>query len=113
MFSRVRSYIANEVKSGRLSLTDAARIQAALNSVAKTNGIFSLPDNLLAVATIAFKKGLQWAFLSLIPWLGIAWILVLFLQPIDPARLDQKRGQSTRNMELKEEQREEEQGVQV
>jgi hypothetical protein len=84
MYSRVRSYIVNEVKSGRLSLADAGRIQSSLSSVGDKTGIFALPDNLRAITTDAFKDGLRWAFFSLLPWLFVAWCLVIFLKPIDP-----------------------------
>lgn len=93
MYSRVRSYITNEIKSGRLSLADAGRIQSSLGSVGSKTGILGLPDNLRTITTEAFKDGLRWAFFSLLPWLVVAWVLALFLKPIDLKRLNQNPGQ--------------------
>ncbi|PVF97524.1 MFS general substrate transporter [Serendipita vermifera] len=101
MFSRVRSYIFDQVLSGRISPMDAARIGASLNSVGHSgtggsgsSGIFGLPDNLKNVATDAFKDGLRWAFLSLVPWLGVSFVLCLFLSRIADERLNRKPGQT-------------------
>jgi hypothetical protein len=92
MNSRVRSYIIDQVKSGHLSLADALRIQSSLGSVGQT-GIFGLPDNLRSITTEAFRDGLRWAFFSLVPWMAVAWLLVIFLKPIDLKRLNQAPGQ--------------------
>ncbi|CAG8692177.1 194_t:CDS:2, partial [Acaulospora colombiana] len=103
MFSQVRSYIKKQVISGRITLSDAGRISASLASVgtvhgggtssAGSGGIFGLPDNLRTVTTEAFKDGIRWAFLSLVPWLGISLLLCLFLTRVDPERLNVKSGQ--------------------
>ena len=93
MYSRVRSYINNQIKSGHISLADAGRIQASLGSVGHQTGILGLPDNLRSITTEAFRDGLRWAFFSLVPWMAVALLLVLFLKPIDPKRLNQAPGQ--------------------
>ena len=87
MYSRVRSYINNQIKSGHISLADAGRIQASLGSVGHQTGILGLPDNLRSITTEAFRDGLRWAFFSLVPWMAVALLLVLFLKPIDPKKL--------------------------
>ncbi|PVF97525.1 MFS general substrate transporter [Serendipita vermifera] len=100
MFSRVRSYITAQVYKGRISPFDALRIASSLNSVGSRphgpgggrnnegngTGIFDLPENLKNVTIEAFKDGLRWAFLSLVPWLAVAFVMSLFLNKIDEER---------------------------
>ncbi|PVG04257.1 MFS general substrate transporter [Serendipita vermifera] len=104
MFSQVRTYITKQIISGRITPSDAVRISASLASVGTVHGggtssttgsggIFGLPDNLRAVTTEAFKDGIRWAFLSLLPWLGISLLVCLFLTRVDPERLNVKSGQ--------------------
>jgi hypothetical protein len=106
MFSQVRTYIKKQVMSGRITLSDAARISASLASVGTIHGggttsstgsdggILGLPENLRAVTMEAFKDGIRWAFFSLLPWLGISLLLCLFLSRVDPERLNKKSGQA-------------------
>jgi hypothetical protein len=94
MYSRVRSYIANQVTSGSITGEQALQISAALSSVdASGGGIFSLPQSLQDVVTSAFRDGLRLAFFSLLPWLGIAFVLNLFLSRIPEERMSAKPGQ--------------------
>lgn len=109
MSFRVLLYITNEVKSGRLSVEDAARIRESIGSVGKTSRIFSLPDNLITITTNAFRDGIWWAFFSLLPWLCIALVLVVFLNPVDKLRPAKKVGQPVREQEAKEVKQEDEQ----
>jgi hypothetical protein len=98
MFSRVRSYIIKQVYSGRITPWDALTISSSLNSVGSDanrgagpggarSGIFDLPEDLRTVTTDAFKDALRWAFLSLVPWLAIAFVMSLFLNKIDEERM--------------------------
>ncbi|KIM24430.1 hypothetical protein M408DRAFT_75936 [Serendipita vermifera MAFF 305830] len=91
MYSRVRSYITDQVTSGQITIEQAMQLTASLSSIdSHTGGIFSLPKELQDVVSAAFKDGLRWAFFSLLPWLGIAFFLCLFLSTIPEERLNAK-----------------------
>ncbi|CCA75864.1 related to putative multidrug transporter [Serendipita indica DSM 11827] len=107
MYSRVRSYIYNQVYAGHITPQDAMTISASLNNVGSSHGggsgggILDLPEALRNVATNAFRDGLRWAFISLIPWLVVSFVLCLFLSRIPDERLNQKPvGTQTQSSEL-------------
>ena len=94
MNSRVRSYITNQITSGSITPLQAFQIFQSLTSVtSEFGGISSLPDQLRDVVTAAFRDGLRWAFISLLPWLGVAFALCLFLKKVPEERLNQLPGQ--------------------
>jgi len=62
-----------------------------------------LPDSLRAVVTEAFRDGLRWAFISLLPWLGIAWALCLFLPKVRAERLNELPGMTPKQQQEKKE----------
>lgn len=104
MYSRVRSYITDAVFSGRITPIQALQISTSLNSVgSEFGGIFSLPAELRQVVTDAFRDGLRWAFISLLPWLGIAWVLCLFLPKVPDERLNQLPGLTPKQQQEKKE----------
>jgi hypothetical protein len=94
MYSRVRSYITDQVTSGNITIEQALQLSAALGSVdASSGGIYSLPQQLQDIITSAFRDGLRLAFFSLLPWLGIAFILSLFLSRIPEERMSARPGE--------------------
>lgn len=94
MYSRVRSYITDQYNSGNITGDQVFQITAALSSIeSSSGGILSLPQQLQNVITSAFKDGIRWAFFSLLPWMGIAFVLSLFLSIIPEERMRAKPGQ--------------------
>jgi hypothetical protein len=97
MNSRVRSYITDAITSGSITPLQALQIFQSLTSVkSEFGGISSLPDQLRDVVTAAFRDGLRWAFISLLPWLGVAFALCVFLQKVPDERLNQLPGQTAK-----------------
>lgn len=105
MYSRVRTFIYDAVFSGRITPLQALQISQALSSVGGTEagGILSLPDALRQVVTDAFRDGLRWAFISLLPWLGIAFVLCLFLPLVPDERLNQVPGLTPKEQQERQE----------
>jgi hypothetical protein len=104
MNSRVRSYVIDQVTSGNITPLQALQISDSLTSVkSEFGGISSLPDALRDIVTAAFRDGLRWAFISLLPWLGISWVLSLFLKKVPDERLNRLPGQTpkARDEEIK------------
>ncbi|KAG8851898.1 hypothetical protein FRB91_007242 [Serendipita sp. 411] len=114
MYSRVRRYITQQAQQGVISPQEVGQILSALSNVGNSHGngngntngngngsggggggggILNLPERLKQVATLAFRDGLQWGFWSLLPWLGIAFVLCCFLSKIPEERLNRKPGQ--------------------
>jgi hypothetical protein len=94
MYSRVRSYITDQVTSGNITVEQALQLSASLGSIDSTGGgIFSLPKSLQDIITAAFRDGLRLAFFSLLPWLGIACVLSLFLSTIPEERMNARPGE--------------------
>lgn len=84
MNAKVNSYIAGQVRSGAISGSDLDTL-AALYSSGGLTSIQSLEGLPLVVQQIirdAFRNGVRWSFISLIPWAGLAVILFLFLSKI-------------------------------
>ena len=71
------------VNSGTLSPSDAALLQNGLSSgISSLQGISSLPPDVQQLVKDAFQEGTRWAFISLVPWAGAAFVLTLFLSNI-------------------------------
>ncbi|KIJ28884.1 hypothetical protein M422DRAFT_189144 [Sphaerobolus stellatus SS14] len=79
--AKVRTSIADAIKSGQFSTTELSQL-ASLGNIQSINDISALPPALATVVRDAFRNGVRWAFISLVPWAGIATILVLFLSKI-------------------------------
>ncbi|EJF62733.1 MFS general substrate transporter [Dichomitus squalens LYAD-421 SS1] len=74
--------------SGMLSPSDTALLQNGLSSgISSLQSIGSLPPDVQQLVKGAFQQGTRWAFISLVPWSGLALVLTLFLSKIgDPDR---------------------------
>jgi len=94
--AKVKSYIAHLVATGAISPAD----MAALANASPQGGFSSIQDiNSLSPALQqhvkdAFRVGTQYAFISLIPWCGIAVFLCLFLSKIPDS--DREREEANR-----------------
>ncbi|KDQ08494.1 hypothetical protein BOTBODRAFT_118640 [Botryobasidium botryosum FD-172 SS1] len=75
--SKVRTYLSNTISSGSLSPADAATL--AGESLDSVSSMANLPPQLLQIVRDAFRDGVRWAFISLIPWSCVALLAVLFL----------------------------------
>ncbi|KAH7927142.1 MFS general substrate transporter [Leucogyrophana mollusca] len=84
MDSKVNQYISNQIRSGALSGADQAALSQAYanQSLDSLQSMGSLPSAVQTVIRDAFRYGVRWAFISLIPWSCISFFLVLFLSNI-------------------------------
>jgi hypothetical protein len=80
---KVTSYIRDLVESGHISAQDAAAVsQAAGAGFDSSSGINGLPQEVQGLVRDAFRQGSRWAFLSLVPWCGLAFLVSLMLSKI-------------------------------
>ncbi|KAL0068542.1 hypothetical protein AAF712_004256 [Marasmius tenuissimus] len=90
--TRARSYIARAVAEGRFSsnITSGAGLQftGRLGSVGQ---IAELPEDVQVVIREAFRDGVRWCFISLVPWAAIAFVLTVFLSDIPDADKRKRR----------------------
>ena len=85
--AKVRAEITSLIYSGALSLQDVQAIGEQSSSINSLGGINNLPPAVQQYVKAAFADGLKWAFISLIPWCGLATIAVLFLSMIPKEKL--------------------------
>jgi len=97
--ARVRAEITSLIYSGTLSLEDMRAIGEKSSSIDSLGGINNLPPAVRQYVKAAFADGLKWAFISLIPWCGIATVLVLFLSMIPKEKLAKGSKQSSSRIE--------------
>ena len=83
--AKVNHYITNLIRSGAISGEDAAAIASASTSsgLSSLDNINALPGPIQDAVREAFRQGTRYAFISLIPWASLAFILALFLRKID------------------------------
>jgi len=79
--AKVRNYITDLFTSGALSPEEASQL-ASLGGIESIQAIAALPPALAQHVRDAFRLGVRWAFISLVPWTGLALVLVLFLTNI-------------------------------
>jgi hypothetical protein len=70
--------------SGTLSNSDAAVIAslAASGGLSSLQELDSLPSEVQTLVRNAFRDGLHWSFLSIVPWAAIAFVPTLWLSNI-------------------------------
>ncbi|OJA11790.1 hypothetical protein AZE42_13064 [Rhizopogon vesiculosus] len=91
MNAKVNSYIVGQIESGTISGSDLD-ILAALYSSGGLTSIMSLeglPPTVQQIIRDAFRNGVRWSFVSLIPWAGLAVFLFLFLSKIPDGDVQQ------------------------
>jgi hypothetical protein len=69
-------------KSGVLPASEIAKLAHANTDLTSIQSIDSLPQDVQGLVRDAFRNGTRWAFISLIPWCGVAIILTYFLSQI-------------------------------
>ncbi|KAG2033338.1 hypothetical protein BDR03DRAFT_693226 [Suillus americanus] len=102
MNARVNSYIVGQIRSGAISGSDLNVLEALYNSggLDSIQSLEGFPPVVQQIIRDAFRDGVRWSFISLIPWAGLAVILSLFLSKIpDP---DAQRTDHDEEMELAE-----------
>lgn len=84
--SKVSSIIVSAVTSGRLSPADAATLAQGVSEkgagVSSIQNVAALSPALQSLVRDAFQQGSRWAFISLIPWAGVSFLLTLWLSSI-------------------------------
>ena len=81
--SKVNSYIANLIENGTLSPSQAEAIAAASSAgLDSLSSINALPQDVQNLVRDAFRQGSRWAFISLIPWCALAFLVSLGLGKI-------------------------------
>lgn len=80
--SKVKSGIASLIRSGILDAS-AFNSNSILSAVASIDQINALPGPAANGVREAFRNGTRWAFISLIPWTGLACFMVIFLSKIE------------------------------
>jgi hypothetical protein len=76
--AKARHYLTSHIPPG--SSIDPSAFEGSVQSI---EIIDSLSPSLQAFVKDAFRSGVRWSFISLIPWCAIAAVLVLFLSNID------------------------------
>ena len=83
---KVTSNITNLLASGVLSPDEAAAVaRAAAAGMDSLDSIDALPAAVQTLVRDAFRQGTRWAFISLVPWAGLAFVASLFLARIPDA----------------------------
>ncbi|KAI0064675.1 MFS general substrate transporter [Artomyces pyxidatus] len=95
---RIKAYFQSLVTSGALSPSDAALLHLTSLSLGSIDGINSLSPTLQQIVKTGYQNGTRWAFLSLIPWAGVAFFLTLSLSSI--ASMDYGARPSKSSVEL-------------
>jgi len=84
--SQVRAYISARIQDGTLNTTDALSLDGNIFShFTSIQSIESFDPKLLHTITDAFREGVRWAFISLIPWTALAAIAAIGLRRITEA----------------------------
>ncbi|KAJ7579096.1 major facilitator superfamily domain-containing protein [Mycena floridula] len=97
--NKVRSTLIDAVKSGRISLSDAGSLTSVSSQdISSLDSIAQLPPAVQSVVRDAFKEGSRWAFISIVPWAAVGFVLVLFLSKIKDTR-GQEGGDETEKKE--------------
>lgn len=87
MNAKVNPYIARQIQSGTISGSDLNALEALYNSggLDSIQSLEGLPPVVQQIIRDAFRNGVRWSFISLIPWTALAVVLSLFLSKIpDP-----------------------------
>ncbi|KAG7099753.1 hypothetical protein E1B28_001566 [Marasmius oreades] len=80
--ARVRAYIFRAIRDGQISPAAATGLGQFSGSMGSLQSIGRLPPGAQDLIKEAFRDGVRWCFISLIPWAAIAFFLTLFLSNI-------------------------------
>ncbi|KAH7920785.1 hypothetical protein BV22DRAFT_777910 [Leucogyrophana mollusca] len=101
MDAKVNSYFLSQIHSNMLSGSDLA----ALTQLYENGGLDSLqtldglPSGVQGVIRDTFRNAVRWSFISLIPWVGVACVLSIFLSKTPD--LDKNMNEEGRETELR------------
>ncbi|KAF9270743.1 MFS general substrate transporter [Marasmius fiardii PR-910] len=84
--ARVRVFISRAIVDGRIPLDVAAGLSEFSGTMGSIQGIQMLPPSAQDIIKEAFRDGVRWCFISLVPWTAVAFILTLFLSNIPDQR---------------------------
>ena len=84
MNAKVKQYFASLPASALASLQNAngTAMPLSLQGLESLQSIDALPPAIQELVKNAFRNGVKWCFISLIPWAGVSLLLVLFLSKI-------------------------------
>ncbi|KAI0064182.1 MFS general substrate transporter [Artomyces pyxidatus] len=80
--AKIKTYIQSLVTSGALSSSDASTLELTGSSLTSLGGINSLSAQLQQFVRDGYQNGTRWAFISLIPWAGVAFLMTLVLSNV-------------------------------
>lgn len=80
MNAKVKAYFASLPPSAFADLSDGTAL--SVEGLASLQSIDALPPSIQALVRNAFRDGVRWSFISLIPWAGVTVFFVLFLSRI-------------------------------
>ncbi|KAF8553476.1 MFS general substrate transporter [Imleria badia] len=96
--AKVNAYITSQIPYlvETLSPSDLASLTSLLNSGGLTSvtSLDGLPSAVQSVIRDAFRDGVRWSFVSLIPWLGVGCVVSVFLSRIGDS--DKEEGSGAR-----------------
>lgn len=89
--AKVRSFFESLTPSQLAGLEGVSLSPEGLSSI---QSISDLPPNIQVLVKDAYRNGVKWCFISLIPWTGLAFIGTLFLTKLtNTNRDDSKQGE--------------------
>ncbi|KIL00728.1 hypothetical protein PAXRUDRAFT_129232, partial [Paxillus rubicundulus Ve08.2h10] len=81
--SKVEEYLKDQVASGALTGPDAGALGSTnANQLVDSQGLSNLSPGLQTAIRDAYQYGIQWSFISLVPWAGLSFFVLLFLSRI-------------------------------
>ncbi|KAK1230454.1 hypothetical protein PQX77_006464 [Marasmius sp. AFHP31] len=81
--AKARAYIAAAIASGRIPPEFASSFGSQYTgNIGSLKSINELPQAMQVVVREAFRDGVRWCFISLVPWAAVAFLLTLYLSDI-------------------------------
>jgi hypothetical protein len=98
--SKVSSFLISASQSGVLPPSSIAALSNANSNLMSIQTIDTLPQDVQEAIRNAYRNGTRWAFISLIPWCGLAVFLTLFLSKIPDSDQLRKQGRKDKEKEV-------------
>ncbi|KAG8215957.1 major facilitator superfamily domain-containing protein [Butyriboletus roseoflavus] len=91
----IASQLSSLVAAGTLTASDIAALASLLNSggLSSVTSLDGLPSVVQEVVRDAFRDGVRWGFVSLVPWLGVGCVVSVFLSRIADSEKKEKDGE--------------------
>lgn len=107
MNSKVTSGITDLIRTGILSISDFPNAQSAqsgsASGIVSIQQIEALPPQAVEAVRDIYRNAVRWAFISLIPWVGLTAIASLFLSNITDLDAERKRQENEEARKLRKE----------